>query len=48
MQDYPAEKYMREARALGLLLGGVDVAREEAGAALCASEPPLSLSSGER
>jgi alkylation response protein AidB-like acyl-CoA dehydrogenase len=48
MQDYPVEKYMREARALGLLLGGFDAAREEAGAALCASEPPLALSAGER
>lgn len=48
MQDYPVEKYMREARALGLLLGGVDAAREHAGAALCAGEPPVSLSTGER
>ncbi len=48
MQDYPAEKYMREARALGLLLGGFDAAREDAGAALCASEPPVALSVGER
>jgi alkylation response protein AidB-like acyl-CoA dehydrogenase len=30
MQDYPVEKLMREARALGLLLGGVDRAREDA------------------
>jgi alkylation response protein AidB-like acyl-CoA dehydrogenase len=31
MQDYPVEKWMREARTLGLLLGGVDAAREDAG-----------------
>jgi alkylation response protein AidB-like acyl-CoA dehydrogenase len=48
MQDYPQEKYMREARALGLLLGGYDVARQEAGDHICASEPPLQLSAGER
>ncbi|MEQ9001998.1 MAG: acyl-CoA dehydrogenase family protein [Pseudomonadales bacterium] len=30
MQDYPVEKYMRESRLLGLLLGGADQAREEA------------------
>ncbi len=48
MQDYPVEKYMREARALGLLFGGVDAAREDAGAALCAGEPPVLLSTGER
>ena len=35
MQDYPVEKYMRESRALGLLFGGIDAAREEAGRALC-------------
>lgn len=34
MQDHPVEKYMREARTLGLMLGGVDVAREEAGHSL--------------
>ncbi|MCH2173930.1 acyl-CoA dehydrogenase family protein [Myxococcota bacterium] len=31
MQDYPVEKFMREARALSLMLGGVDAAREAAG-----------------
>jgi alkylation response protein AidB-like acyl-CoA dehydrogenase len=31
MQDYPVEKWMREARALGLLAAGVDAAREDAG-----------------
>jgi alkylation response protein AidB-like acyl-CoA dehydrogenase len=30
MQDYPVEKYMREARALGLLYGGLDGARDDA------------------
>jgi alkylation response protein AidB-like acyl-CoA dehydrogenase len=34
MQDYPVEKWMREARALGLLFGGVDAAREDAGTAI--------------
>ena len=48
MQDYPLEKHMREARALGLLLGGFDAAREEAGAHLCAAGAPVTLSVGER
>ncbi len=43
MQDHPVEKYMREARALGLLLGGVDAAREQAGAGVCEGEIPLEL-----
>ena len=43
MQDYPVEKWMREGRALGLLAGGVDAAREDAGAALAACGPPLTL-----
>jgi alkylation response protein AidB-like acyl-CoA dehydrogenase len=43
MQDYPVEKWMREARALGLLAGGVDAAREEAGGELAACLPPLAL-----
>ncbi len=47
MQDYPVEKYMRESRALGLALGGVDAAREEAGRALCASALPVELSHRE-
>lgn len=34
MQDHPVEKWMREARALALLHGGVDAAREDAGRAL--------------
>lgn len=47
MQDHPVEKLMREARALGLLLGGVDAARDDAGTSLCNSEPPLGLSHWE-
>jgi alkylation response protein AidB-like acyl-CoA dehydrogenase len=47
MQDHPVEKYMREARALGLLLGGVDAAREQAGALLSATELPVELSALE-
>ena len=34
MQDYPVEKFMREARVLSLLYEGVDGAREEAGRSL--------------
>jgi alkylation response protein AidB-like acyl-CoA dehydrogenase len=45
MQDYPLEKQMREARALGLLFGGVDAAREEAGTALVAGPTPVELTS---
>jgi alkylation response protein AidB-like acyl-CoA dehydrogenase len=48
MQDFPVEKYMREARALGLMLGGVDAAREEAGRLLCDGATPAVLSHGER
>lgn len=44
MQDHPVEKHMREARALGLLLGGVDAAREQAGTLLCSGVPPVELS----
>jgi alkylation response protein AidB-like acyl-CoA dehydrogenase len=45
MQDYPVEKLMREARALGLLLGGADAAREDAGRELaaCGGRVPLTL-----
>jgi len=43
MQDYPVEKWMREARALGLLLGGVDAAREDAGQAIIGEPEPLAL-----
>jgi alkylation response protein AidB-like acyl-CoA dehydrogenase len=44
MQDHPVEKYMREARALGLLVGGIDTARELAGTHLCAGALPVELS----
>lgn len=44
MQDYPVEKYMREARALGLALGGLDGAREEAGRAVCEAVGRVDLS----
>jgi acyl-CoA dehydrogenase len=43
MQDYPVEKWMREARALGLLLGGVDAARRDAGQDLPGAVEPLAL-----
>jgi alkylation response protein AidB-like acyl-CoA dehydrogenase len=43
MADYPMEKTMREARALGLMLGGMDAAVEEAGQALCAADLPIEL-----
>jgi alkylation response protein AidB-like acyl-CoA dehydrogenase len=43
MQDHPVEKYMREARALGLLLGGIDRARDDAAAAIAASALPVEL-----
>lgn len=45
MADYPVEKYMREARALGLVCGGFDAAIEHAGQSLVASTEPLALSS---
>jgi alkylation response protein AidB-like acyl-CoA dehydrogenase len=48
MQDYPVEKWMREARALSLLLGGVDAAREDAGRALLFDAEPLALDAGMR
>ncbi|MGI9432221.1 MAG: acyl-CoA dehydrogenase family protein, partial [Myxococcota bacterium] len=47
MQDYPVEKAMREARVLGLLFGGIDSAREDAGRAWLAADPPLAFSHGE-
>ena len=43
MQDYPVEKLMREARVVGLWLGGVDAAREEAGRELAAVEGSVAL-----
>lgn len=47
MADYPVEKHMREARALALLFGGVDAARDDAGDALLSAPPPVALSHGE-
>ncbi len=41
MQDHPVEKYMREARTLSLMAGGVDAAREDAFAA--PKEAPLAM-----
>ena len=46
MQDYPVEKSMREARALGLPLGGLDAAREDAGRRLCEGPASVPLSAG--
>jgi alkylation response protein AidB-like acyl-CoA dehydrogenase len=43
MADYPVEKHMREARALGLLGGGLDAAVEEAGRMLVATDRPLAI-----
>lgn len=43
MADYPVEKHMREARAIGLLCGGFDAAIEEAGSGLVTSAAPLAL-----
>lgn len=39
MQDYPVEKYMREARALSLMLGGPDAAKDDAETSLAAHRP---------
>ena len=47
MADYPVEKHMREARALGLLFGGFDAAIEESGRQLCLSDAPLEIGLGE-
>ncbi|OUS10413.1 hypothetical protein A9Q89_11395 [Gammaproteobacteria bacterium 53_120_T64] len=44
MQDLPLEKYMREARTLSLLAGGIDRAKEIAGQALCRIEGTVELS----
>ncbi len=48
MQDLPLEKYMREARTLGLMAGGVDLAREAAANDVCACTGILQLSYGEQ
>jgi hypothetical protein len=47
MQDYPVEKYMRESRMLGLVLGGIDAAREDAWGPIGAATGGVSLSLGE-
>lgn len=39
MRDFPVEKAMRDSRALGLLAGGPDAARDDAGAALALANP---------
>ena len=44
MQDYPVEKFMREARVLGLEWGGIDAAREDAGNELAHSTGRVTLS----
>lgn len=44
MADYPVEKHMREARALGLLAGGLDSAVDEAGSQFVADGQPLAVS----
>jgi alkylation response protein AidB-like acyl-CoA dehydrogenase len=43
MLDHPVEKFMRDARSLGLVLGGVDLAREEAGRELSGTAGPVAL-----
>ena len=43
MQDFPVEKHMREARVIGLMLGGIDAAREDAGRELIATAGRVSL-----
>jgi alkylation response protein AidB-like acyl-CoA dehydrogenase len=43
MQDYPVEKFMREARALTQLLGGVDPARDSAGRELLGTPDRVAL-----
>jgi len=47
MQDYPVEKWMREARALGLCFGGADGAREDAGRGILAAHAPLASSEAQ-
>jgi alkylation response protein AidB-like acyl-CoA dehydrogenase len=46
MADYPVEKHMREARALGLLFGGFDAAVEESGREIVTHEAPLAIGLG--
>ncbi len=47
MQDYPVEKFMREARTLSQGYGGFDAAREDAGRLLCTGPESILLSHGE-
>lgn len=47
VQDYPVEKFMREARTLAQGHGGFDAARDDAGQALCAGPARVQLSHGE-
>ncbi len=42
-RDYPVEKYMRELRALALLLGGVDAARDDLNADNTLVDAPVSF-----
>ena len=44
MQDLPLEKYMREARTLGLMSGGIDLAKAIAGDSICATEGKFEFS----
>jgi alkylation response protein AidB-like acyl-CoA dehydrogenase len=44
MQDHPVEKYMREARMLGLVMGGLDAAREAAFAEISGGGDRVQLS----
>lgn len=44
MQDLPLEKYLREARTLALMAGGIDLARDLAGAAVADSADGFALS----
>lgn len=46
MQDYPVEKYMREARILSLLFGGVDLARDDAGRDVVSHDGAVPLTVG--
>ena len=47
VQDYPVEKYMRETRMLGLVLGGIDAARGDAWGEIEAATAGVSLSHSE-
>lgn len=47
MADLPVEKYMRECRALGLLYGGIDRAREDIGQTYLDCDLPIQLTEYE-